>query len=261
MIKKGLKVGCDSIRSEPDTVRAEVYKMIGRIQMGNYFAKIGTGSNLIFLKQVKESKIYKEIPEIGTWENFCKLTGYSTRWIDEQLKNLEIFGAEFLELSSKIGVSPSDYRRLRQLPDAEIKRLTDGSEIDLTDSEAVKDLIEDLITDKSTAQKNLAAGIDDSIKKLGKLADENQNLKDQNHRLLTLIDTPQKYLDAFNRADDHIMAVMKIINSLPDKLIKDDLTTQSKITGALVQTQTMIDNITFRIAELTRVSPEPSDPA
>jgi hypothetical protein len=242
-----------STPAENPSPAPNLYKMIGRIQMGNYFSQIGTITNLIFLKQVKDTKIYKDLPDIRTWEAFCKLTGRTARYIDEQLKNLETFGAEFLELSAQIGVSPTDYRKLRKLPESEIRRLTDGTEVDLSDQLALKDLIEDLIADKYTAQNALAAGKEESIKKLGRLADENHKLKSDIKKLQTAIDIPEKYLQAFERADDHIMAALKIITSLPDKLIKEDLHTQSKISAALTSLQKMIDNQTMRIAELSLV--------
>lgn len=93
--------------------RMKAYEMKGRIQAMDMVIEIGTVSNLIWLKQIKDSKLYKEIPEIGTWGKFCELTGKSTRYVDEQLANLNAFGEKFLRTSSDLGFGYSDLRKLR----------------------------------------------------------------------------------------------------------------------------------------------------
>ena len=98
---------------------AQTHELIGRIQVADLVEKFGNVSRLVWLKQVKDSKIYKEIPWIGSWETFCNYLGKSRRTIDEQLQNLNAFGEEFLATVTGFSLG---YRHLRKLR----KAVTDG---------------------------------------------------------------------------------------------------------------------------------------
>lgn len=91
---------------------AETYQLIGRIQSMNMMEKLATVSSLLWLKQVKEMKLYRDLPEFGSWDSFCNYVGFSRRHVDEQLQNLKILGQEFLETVSTFKVG---YRELRML--------------------------------------------------------------------------------------------------------------------------------------------------
>lgn len=107
---------------------ANVYRVIGRIETADLFGKLATVASLKWLDEVKESKVYLEIPGIGTWESFCNLLGKSRRQVDEQLQNLGAFGSEFLATVASFSLG---YRELRKLR----KAITDGDLV--VDAEAV----------------------------------------------------------------------------------------------------------------------------
>lgn len=99
---------------------AECHQMIGRIQASDAFGKLATVAGLMWLKDVKESKVYRDLPGVGTWEDFCNYVGKSRRLIDEDLQNLGTFGEQFLATVAGLRVGYRDLRRLRPL-------ITDGS--------------------------------------------------------------------------------------------------------------------------------------
>jgi len=103
-----------------EEIKADVYRMLGRIETADIFGKLATVSSLLWLKEVKESKLYVEIPEIETWERFCNLLGKSKRLVDEKLQNLKTLGSEFLETVSNLKIGYREMRNLR-------KAVTDGS--------------------------------------------------------------------------------------------------------------------------------------
>lgn len=108
---------------------AETYRMLGRIETSDLFGKLAQCATFVWLKKVKDSKVYKDLPGIGTWESFCNQLGKSRRSVDDQLQSLDIMGEEFLARACQFSVGYKDLRKLR-------KRITDG-EISIDDKTVI----------------------------------------------------------------------------------------------------------------------------
>jgi hypothetical protein len=93
---------------------SQIYQMVGRIEAAGMFEKVAVTATFVWLKQVKDSKIYRELPEFGSWENFCSSIGYSRRYVDEQIQNLEAFGERLLEVYRQFSIGYKDLRKLRK---------------------------------------------------------------------------------------------------------------------------------------------------
>lgn len=93
----------------------QCFKAIGQVQTSNMFAKFATVSSLVWLRQVKGSKVYKDIPGVGTWEKFCDSVGMSRQKVDEDLANLGTLGETFLLTCQQLSVGYRDLRKLRQI--------------------------------------------------------------------------------------------------------------------------------------------------
>lgn len=102
-------------RQERERNIAEANQLLGKIQSSNMFGKLAVTATFVCFKKVKESKAYKYLPGIGTWDSFCESAGYSRRYVDEQLQNLNTFGEELLEIYRQFSLSHKDLRKLRQL--------------------------------------------------------------------------------------------------------------------------------------------------
>ncbi|MGE6436636.1 hypothetical protein [Shewanella baltica] len=127
--------------------------LVGRIQMANAVKQFANVGSLQILKNVKETKDYKNLKGLklptgeilqGTWEEFCKLIGESKSSVDERLKNLEVFGQEALESMQSIGMGIRDLRRLRQLPESELKAIVNGDQLTVDSKEEALDIIEEM---------------------------------------------------------------------------------------------------------------------
>ncbi len=103
-----------SVQENRENLIAKTYKMIGQIQTATLFEKLGACASLVWLKEVKETKIYKDISGMETWEKFCNHIGKSRRVVDEQLQNLDVFGEEFLGASASLDLDRNSLRRLRK---------------------------------------------------------------------------------------------------------------------------------------------------
>ena len=109
---------------------------------------------MVTLKRIKESKIYKEIPYIKTWEEYCKYIGFSRQKIDLDIDNLNTFGETFIANVSNFGIG---YRELRQLKkevktgNLEVKEesvIIDGEVISLDDKDELRDALDTLLKSK-----------------------------------------------------------------------------------------------------------------
>lgn len=91
---------------------AEACKLAGRIEASHFHYQTANVSRLMFLKQAKETELYKKI---GTWEEYCNYVGLSRQKVDEDLKTIEIFGEDFLLTCQRLSVGYRDIRKLRKL--------------------------------------------------------------------------------------------------------------------------------------------------
>lgn len=114
------------IQAEREHRIAECHRAIGRIQAAKMFANFGNISELMWVKDVKASKIYKDLPGVGTWEKFCNTLGYTAKTIDDRLENLHVLGLEFSEIISELKVSAKDIKKLRQLTHEGALQVEDG---------------------------------------------------------------------------------------------------------------------------------------
>jgi hypothetical protein len=105
---------------------AESYQLIGRIQGAKMVADFGKVTGFVWLREVQQQKLYRDMPGIGTWEKFCESVGMSRSKIENGIANLETFGEEFLVTVTGFGVSYRDLRKLRQLTHEGAVYIDDG---------------------------------------------------------------------------------------------------------------------------------------
>ena len=136
---------------EKEDLIAEASRLTGRVEAFNVTSKFLTVSTLITLNSIKENKIYKELKGIETWDKYCNSLGFSSKKIDEDLRNLNTFGEEFLLTGQQLGFG---YRELRSLSskvkagELQIKDeaiVIDGETISLEEKDILKDALTDLV--------------------------------------------------------------------------------------------------------------------
>lgn len=141
-------------QADRETLITEAYKIAGKIAAFKTISNFGDIASLMLLKRIKESKVYKEMPTILTWENYCKSIGISRRKVDEDLENLNAFGEKFIGDIASLSLG---YRELRQLKkeikagnlevkDAEV--IIDGEVIPLDDKDELRDALDTLLKSK-----------------------------------------------------------------------------------------------------------------
>lgn len=142
---------------------AECHQVIGRIQGARIVADFGDVGSLVWLKQIKESKVYKDIPGIGTWEKLCNSVGLSRTKVDEDLTNLGTLGEKFLTTVGSFNVGYRELRKLKQLTNegaviVEAEAVTIGEERIPLDADHADDLqvaIEKILSGHAAAAKRL----------------------------------------------------------------------------------------------------------
>lgn len=84
------------------------------------------------LKEIKETKAYKQLgKDIDTWADFCKAVGISRQKADQDLQNYALFGEEFLQHVSSLGLGYRQLRTLRKLPQKERVKLVEKGVLEI----------------------------------------------------------------------------------------------------------------------------------
>ena len=144
----------EKAREEREALIAEASRLTGRVEAFNFISKVADTSTFITLKNIKENGIYKELPNIKTWEDYCLSIGYTRRYVDEQIDNISTLGDNFLAVSRQFGVSYKDLRELRKQVKSgslEIKDesvVIDGEVIPLDDKDELRDALDTLLKSK-----------------------------------------------------------------------------------------------------------------
>lgn len=149
--------------TDRDKMVSECFRMFGLIQAADLMTKTTIVYDLLWLKQVKDLKIYKDVPGIETWEGFCDRLGRSRQKIDKDLLNLNTFGKEFLDTVNSFKLGYRDLQKLRFAVtegDVEIQKgsvKVDQKEIPLDSdhAEELQDAIELLIEEKEKMKTDL----------------------------------------------------------------------------------------------------------
>lgn len=131
----------------------QLSEKLGAIKATNFIKKLVTVTEIKLIAEIKETKQYKglkviddfgKVVTVTTWEHFCKHIGMSCEKVDEDIRNLGMFGEDFLETSQRIGLGYRDLRKLRKLDDADREVIINGESVKAEDRESLIDLIEEM---------------------------------------------------------------------------------------------------------------------
>lgn len=149
--------------------QASINEFVGMLRTQAMNEKFNKVLRTINFKKLKENKEFRqvqivddkgELVGVKTWQEFCTAMGFSRAKIDEDILNLNVFGAEFMEATERMGLG---YRELKRLRNG-VKDISSGM-----DSEELKQLEEakgkspeelrEFIEDMSDRVKNLEADV------------------------------------------------------------------------------------------------------
>lgn len=147
--------------------KQDVLMAIGQLQAFSNMRKYVTVTEILTFKKIKDSKQYKglvyendkgEPVTVTDLKEVCSVFfGRSYEAMTQDLKNLEAFGAEFLESSQSMGLGYRELRKLRQLPEEEQALVINAESVDISDKAAIVDLIEDLTAKHAKEKEALEA--------------------------------------------------------------------------------------------------------
>ena len=131
---------------------AEAHEAMGMLKAFNFVGKLLTVGSLKILADIKETKKYKglvtyidgKLLTVGSWEQYVTACGLGVKKVDEDLRNLTVFGEDFLETSQRLGLGYREMRKLRQLPDDARAEIIDADYSETADKEELLEKIEDL---------------------------------------------------------------------------------------------------------------------
>lgn len=142
-------------------------QLIGQVQMASALSKFADVVGLTKLKHIKESKLYRalagktgvdrdgdQIPDVGTWDGFCRAIGTSANKVDEDLLNLRVFGEEAMDSLTRVGAGYRELRQLRKLPEDQQAALIEVAK--LGDKDSFVELAEEIITRHAKEKESIA---------------------------------------------------------------------------------------------------------
>ena len=141
-------------QEDREALIAEASRLTGRVEAFNFISKLTTVGSLMIIKKIKESGVYKELPNCKTWADYCKSIGFSVNKIDEDLLNLNTFGENLLTTVGDFSLGYKDLRELRKQVKAgnlEVKEsevIIDGEVIPLNDKDELRDALDTLLKSK-----------------------------------------------------------------------------------------------------------------
>lgn len=192
------------LKADFNNERDTLNQMIGRVQMGRAIGGLTNALNLQALKSIKESKSYRSlsgqtgvdrrgipIHDVGTWDGFCRALGFSPDKLDEDLLNLDAFGAEALDGLAAIGAGYRELRQFRKLPDDSKQALIEVAK--LGDKEGFVELAEQIISkhakEKEVLQKAVEDGKQEMValeKRMGVLRQQREDAEEKDARFAAL---------------------------------------------------------------------------
>ena len=190
-------------REEREALIAEAHRLAGKIEAFKFISNFADVGSLSLLKKIKESKVYKEMPTIKTWDNYCKSIGLSASKVDEDLNNIATFGEKFITDVGNFGLG---YRELRQLKkeikagnlevkDAEV--IIDGEVIPLDDKDELRDALDTLLKSKYK-----------------ELEEKDKLLKDKEMQLEVVRETKDGFARRMDKAEEEAAKYKKEIEKL-----------------------------------------------
>lgn len=141
---------------------------VGAIKATSFIKKLVTVTEIKMLAEIKESKEYNNLRvldvdgnwrHVTTWEDFCKALGQSREHLDENIRNLSMFGEDFLETSQRMGVGYRDLRKLRKLPEEDREVIINGEAVKAEDKDSLIELIEDMSVKHAKQKEKLESKV------------------------------------------------------------------------------------------------------
>lgn len=168
---------------------ARVGQFVGMARYAEFMETTNRVARLKTLLHLKDTGVYKNVPMQNTkgemvrpknFEELCVAVGTSRAKVEEDARNLAVFGDKLLEEQKNMGIGYRELRALRagvaSLPEEEQGAAKDRitQAVESGDKTAVRDLLEDLMEEKRVLAKKLSAA-----KKAVKAAEDQAHVLEQ----------------------------------------------------------------------------------
>ena len=161
------------IQSAQSDERDFINQLFGQVQMSRAISKFTDVVGLQKLLYIKETKAYRalagkkgvdhegnEITDVGTFDGFCRALGTSANKVNEDIQNLEAFGAEALAQLTSIGAGYRELRQYRKLPEDQKTALIEIAKAG--DKEGFVELAEEIFTKHAKEKEALTKTLDET---------------------------------------------------------------------------------------------------
>ena len=200
--------------------------MLGRIQSATFNEKQQRLMKLIWLKQVKDGRIYKKMRGLDTWVKFCEACGEKWRTIDDSLQDLSVFADEFLTETVKLGWTPSEVKRLSRAVLADNAELTetvnsdaitiDGKTVplDADHKDEIMELVADVLDRARKEAKKVGRELAEAEKEhAAEVKDYRKQIKDLKAQVIDPT-VPEHFQEIFRGIEDKVTEIVTLASRL-----------------------------------------------
>lgn len=206
------------------------------------------------LSQVKRDRTYKSHGS-GTWAGFCEMMGFNVRKVDEDIKNLETFGLDFMKSAARLKLGYRDLSKMRALPEASRLQITDGQLVNLetADKDEIRDLVEDLLNQQKRDKAKIETLTERNHTDKAKAQGDIQKLKERETGIAKELEL---YRDGLKGDEDQVLkGLTKIKKTLIGYLNQVEATgrqgsprIKAEASGMLVQIQDFCNLLGLQLA-------------
>lgn len=221
---------------------ADLYKALGRIEMGHFLQQV---QDVVIAKsfvQIKNEKKYKHltyrdengnVKRFQTLEEFCERTfKKSYRRINELANNLHTLGADLYEAAENVGFKARDYAALKALPESEQEVVKTA--LAAESKEQVLDILQDLAARHQS---------------------ERQAAKKQTEDMKADLDARDKLLADKTERLDKVSMDLEKLKSLPSNKrevlrLEQEQEAAKKLTVAVIEAQAAVNAFLAQLAAI-----------
>lgn len=147
----------------PEAARRAAFEMAGAARAFEFSSSASTLYRVLTLRSIKDHRAYETAG--FTWETFCReVLGRPRTSVDEDIRNLDRFGGDFMQLAGELSLSRTTMRALYRLPDSEIPKMEGGmlqigdERVSLDAKDKVLEVLEDILADQQAMKARLDEG-------------------------------------------------------------------------------------------------------
>lgn len=187
---------------------------------------------ILAIQQIKDHKAYRAYGM--NWETFClEVLGRPRTSVDEDLRNLSVFGQEFMETAERISLGRAAMRALRRLPDDARPRVLPSGELEVGEHrvpldaehrDQIEDLLEQVVDGQKRLEERIQKGEEQLAAKEEALAQKDREVAEREEQIKELEIRLKRNLDRDDFRTPGMIALLRALMTMAEaeRVVKEE---------------------------------------